>query len=128
MMTILIFDFATGIRIAAPTAVLSSMQKAARSGVLIKSGAALENLAQVDAVLFDKTGTLTIGEPHVTSVVTFDHFDRKDVIRYAASVEQRNNHPAARAIVRFAMIAKLMSLSRTRMLQKLRKLASRLPT
>jgi heavy metal translocating P-type ATPase len=102
MMTILIFDFATGIRIAAPTAVLASMQKAARTGVLIKSGAALENLAQVDAILFDKTGTLTIGEPHVTSVVTFNGFDRTDVIRYAASVEQRNNHPAARAIVRFA--------------------------
>jgi Cu2+-exporting ATPase len=107
MMTILIFDFATGIRIAAPTAVLASMQKAARTGVLIKSGAALENLAQVDAVLFDKTGTLTIGEPHVTSVVTFEGFDRSDVIRYAASVEQRNNHPAARAIVRFAIKEKV---------------------
>ncbi|MBS2008477.1 MAG: heavy metal translocating P-type ATPase [Cyanobacteria bacterium SZAS TMP-1] len=107
MMTILIFDFATGIRIAAPTAVLASMQKAARSGVLIKSGAALENLAQVDAVLFDKTGTLTMGEPHVTSVFTYNGYDRTDVIRYAASVEMRNNHPAARAIVRFAQKEKV---------------------
>jgi Cu2+-exporting ATPase len=113
MMTILIFDFATGIRIAAPTAVLASMQKAARSGVLIKSGAALENLAQVDAILFDKTGTLTVGEPHVTSVVTFNGFDRTDTIRYAASVEQRNNHPAARAIVRFAQKEKVSIPERT---------------
>jgi len=107
MMTILIFDFATGIRIAAPTAVLASMQKAARSGVLIKSGAALENLAQVDAILFDKTGTLTMGEPHVNSVVTYNGYSRSDVIRFAAAVEQRNNHPAARAIVRFALKEKI---------------------
>ena len=107
MMTILIFDFATGIRISAPTAVLASMQKAARTGVLIKSGAALENLAQVDAVLFDKTGTLTVGEPHVNSVITFNDYSRQDVVRYAAAVEQRNNHPAARAIVRFALKEKV---------------------
>src|SRR5207237_2820716 len=65
-LSMLIFDFATGLRIAAPTAVLASMQRAARRGILIKSGGALERLAGVDAVLFDKTGTLTTGEPHVT--------------------------------------------------------------
>jgi P-type Cu2+ transporter len=101
-MTVLIIDFATGIRIAAPTAILASMQRAARRGILIKGGGALERLASVDAVMFDKTGTLTRGEPEVTDVISVNGVAPRDVLLFAAAAEQRLRHPAARAIVRHA--------------------------
>lgn len=100
--SILIIDFATGIRISAPTAVLASMQHAARHGILIKGGGALERLASVDAIMFDKTGTLTRGEPEVTAVIAINGLTADQVLLLAAAAEQRLRHPAAHAIVRHA--------------------------
>jgi Cu2+-exporting ATPase len=102
LMSMLILDFCTGIRIAAPTAVLSSMHRAGRRGILIKSGAALENLAQVTAIVFDKTGTLTSGEPKVEQVSRFNGHTEHEILALAAAVEMRLHHPAARAIVKHA--------------------------
>lgn len=102
VMSILIFDFSTGIRISAPTAILSSMQRAGRHGILMKNGGAVERLAQIDAIVFDKTGTLTIGEPSVTGVFTLSGFAERHVLSCAGAVEQRLHHPAARAIVNYA--------------------------
>jgi Cu2+-exporting ATPase len=98
----LVRDFCTGIRIAAPTAVLSAMHRAGRRGILIKSGAALEKLASVTAIVFDKTGTLTSGEPVVEQVTQFNGNNEDQVLALAASVEMRLHHPAARAIVKAA--------------------------
>lgn len=112
MISILIFDFSTGIRIAAPTAILSSMYNAGRKGILIKNGASLERLAQVSAVVFDKTGTLTLGEPKVTRVIplptgknngTKGLYEADEIVAMAAAVEQRHHHPASRAIVKYAL-------------------------
>jgi P-type Cu2+ transporter len=102
LMSMLIFDFSTGIRIAAPTAVLASMHRAGRRGILIKSGGALERLATVDAIIFDKTGTLTSGEPKVVHVERFNGHSADEVLALAAAVEQRLHHPASRAIVKAA--------------------------
>ncbi len=102
VMSILIFDFSTGIRISAPTAILASMQRAGRHGILIKSGGAVERLSQVNAIVLDKTGTLTLGEPQVTKVVAVNGFSEDNVLAYAAAVEERLHHPAARAILRYA--------------------------
>lgn len=102
VMSVLIFDFSTGIRISAPTAILSSMQRAGRHGILLKSGGAVERLAQVDAIVFDKTGTLTIGEPQVTEVLALNGHSEEQILAYAAAVEARLNHPAARAILQYA--------------------------
>ncbi len=101
-LSIVIFDFATGVRIAAPTAILASMQRAGHHGILIKSGGALERLATIDAILFDKTGTLTAGNPHVTEVITLSSTPKERMLELAAAVEQRLQHPAARAIVHYA--------------------------
>lgn len=102
VMSIMIFDFSTGIRIAAPTAVLASMQRAGQQGILIKSGGAVERLAQVDAIVWDKTGTLTMGNPKVKNVEALNGFPAEKILAYAAAVEERHHHPAAMAIVRYA--------------------------
>ncbi len=100
---ILIADFVTGIRVSAPTAILAGMARAARDGVLIKSGRALEQLAIADAIVFDKTGTLTHGEPQVHEVLSLDaEFPSEAVLAIAAAAEIRLRHPAARALVRHA--------------------------
>jgi Cu2+-exporting ATPase len=113
MMSMLIFDFSTGIRIAAPTAVLSSMHRAGRMGILIKNGAALERLSQIDAVIFDKTGTLTSGEPRISRVVTFNNKSEEEVMALAVAVAQRQHHPASRAIIQWASANKLMVMERS---------------
>src|SRR5208337_565556 len=64
-LSLVIVDYGTGIRVAAPTAMLSSMTLAARRGIIIKSGRHMERLAEADTILFDKTGTLTRGQPEV---------------------------------------------------------------
>jgi len=99
---VLIVDYGTGIRIAAPTTVLCSMTKAIRHGILIKGGRHMENLAEVDAVVFDKTGTLTIGHPDVVDIYPFGTFSKNEVLTLAAAAENRLTHPVAQAIVRAA--------------------------
>jgi Cu2+-exporting ATPase len=99
---VLIIDYGTGIRIAAPTTVLSAMTRAIRSGILIKGGRHLENLAEVDAMVFDKTGTLTIGQPDVLDVTPFGSTTAAEVLTLAAAAELRWTHPVATAVVRAA--------------------------
>lgn len=110
--SLLIVDYGTGIRVAAPTAVLSSMARAARRGILIKGGRHLERLAEVDTIVFDKTGTLTEGRPEVLEVIPYGnlpygnlHRQRSSaerVLALAAAAENRLTHPVAEAIVRAA--------------------------
>ena len=113
--SILIFDFATGIRVSAPTTTLAAMTAAARRSVVVKSGSALEKLASVDTVFFDKTGTLTSGTPEVTQVLSFDAERSGDeVLALAAAVEQRTSHPVAQAILAEAEARGLKIPTRTR--------------
>jgi Cu2+-exporting ATPase len=98
--SLVIVDYGTGIRVAAPTSVLASMTHAARQGILIKSGAHLEKLAEVDTIVFDKTGTLTAGIPHVHDIITYSerHFPVRKILSLAAAAEARLQHPVAEAI------------------------------
>ncbi len=88
--------------ISVPSAFISAIAAAARSGVLFKGGAWLEQLADISAIAFDKTGTLTVGHPHVTDVIPHSHVAETDLIRTAASAEARSEHPLAKAIVDYA--------------------------
>ncbi len=98
-LSLVIVDYGTGIRVAAPTAVLSSMTHAARAGVIIKSGAHMERLAEVDTVVFDKTGTLTYGSPAVIDVISYiDSITPNHLIGLAAAAETRLTHPVAVAL------------------------------
>jgi Cu2+-exporting ATPase len=111
--TVLLIDYGTGIRIAAPTAVLATMTQAVHQGILFKGGRSLEQLAGVDAVVFDKTGTLTTGLPEVIAVRAYGRAAREKVLALAAAAEQRLNHPVAQSIVRAAKAAKLKIPART---------------
>jgi heavy metal translocating P-type ATPase len=98
-LSLVIVDYGTGIRVAAPTAVLSSMTHAARAGIIIKSGAHMERLAQVDTMVFDKTGTLTRGKPAVRDVISYsDHITTSHLLGLAAAAETNLTHPVADAL------------------------------
>ncbi|WP_165491986.1 heavy metal translocating P-type ATPase [Egibacter rhizosphaerae] len=97
---------ACAIVIATPVAVLASVGSAARRGLVIKGGDTLERLATVDALVVDKTGTLTTGKPVVTDVVPVgDGLDPDQLLSAVAAVEQRSEHPLARAVVEAATAA-----------------------
>jgi Cu2+-exporting ATPase len=98
-LNLVIVDYGTGIRVAAPTAVLSSMTRAARAGIIIKSGRHMERLAEVDTIVFDKTGTLTQGAPAVGEILPYQkHLDGRRLLGLAAAAESRLRHPVADAL------------------------------
>lgn len=88
--------------LAAPIAIISGMSRAARQGIIIKTGASLERLAAARTFAFDKTGTLTKGELSVDTVKGFHGYTPTEVLRLAASLEQHSNHILAQAIMRRA--------------------------
>lgn len=92
-------DLGTGIRVAAPIGMLTSLTLAAELGVLVKDGQALESLCDVDTFLFDKTGTLTRERPEVGRILTFDGHGELEILRWAAAAERRFSHPIAKAIL-----------------------------
>src|SRR5216117_2722589 len=105
--TVLIIACPCALGLATPTAILVGTGRAAEQGILIRSGEALERLAQTRTVLLDKTGTITEGKPTVTHIVTAKKPDgtsigHSDVLKWAASVERRSEHPLALAILKAA--------------------------
>ena len=100
---LLTLDIGTGIRISVPTTILSALTYAARNGVLIRSGRAIEFLAKIDTVVFDKTGTLTQGHAGITAIkVLHPQLSESEILALAATAEQGLTHPIAEAIVRHA--------------------------
>ena len=90
--------------LAAPIALISGMARASRFGIIVKTGLALERMAESKTIAFDKTGTLTKGVPSVHEVFTFGDFSSEDVLRFAASLEQSSSHVLAEAIINDAKI------------------------
>lgn len=85
--------------ISTPAAVTSALARAARIGLLIKGGAALEIIGAVRKIAFDKTGTLTEGKPGLVGIMTTGDMDENAVLAHAAALENVTSHPLARAIV-----------------------------
>jgi Cd2+/Zn2+-exporting ATPase len=94
--------------LAAPTATVAALGRAAKAGILVKGGQYLESAATVKAVLFDKTGTLTSGEPRVEEIACTEGIDKEEVLSCAASAEKHCTHPLARAILKAAFYAKIV--------------------
>jgi Cu+-exporting ATPase len=87
--------------LAVPAALTVSIGRAAQLGILFKGGESVERLARVDTVVLDKTGTLTEGQPRITSIHAIG-IGETDLIALGASLEQRSEHPLARAVMDYA--------------------------
>ncbi|WP_170575849.1 heavy metal translocating P-type ATPase [Ruegeria atlantica] len=98
--SVLIIACPCAMGLATPTSIMVGTGRAAELGVLFRKGDALQQLQQAKVIAFDKTGTLTLGRPELESVTTVNGFDRDVVIRLAAAVEARSEHPIATAITR----------------------------
>lgn len=98
-LSLVIVDYGTGIRVAAPTTILASMARAARSGIIIKSGRHMERLAEVDTIVFDKTGTLSFGVPSIVDMRSYNsHLSPDHLLALAAAAETNFTHPVAEAL------------------------------
>ena len=100
--SVLIIACPCALGIATPAAIMISAGRAARKGILIRSGEALELLRKVTTVALDKTGTITLGRPEVVKVLGLNGFSEDEVLFYAASAERSSNHPIALAILEHA--------------------------
>ena len=107
-MTIMVVASPCALVISTPATVLSAIGGAARRGILIKGGSHLERAAHIDIVAIDKTGTLTVGKPSLTEIVTATGIhplssplpaDTLPLLRVAAALEAKSEHPLAHAIV-----------------------------
>ena len=97
--SVLVIACPCALGLATPTAIMVGSGLGAESGVLIRSGEAIQSLKDIKAVVLDKTGTITKGEPALTDVIATADFDEGDVLRFAASVEAGSEHPLGQAIV-----------------------------
>jgi heavy metal translocating P-type ATPase len=96
--------------LAVPVAIMSGLSRAAKQGILIKGGKALETLARVRAIVIDKTGTLTHGRARLVSIRALTQHSSDELLRLAASLDQASKHVIAQAIVAEAQ-AKGLALS-----------------
>lgn len=85
--------------LAVPAALTVAVGRGAQLGILFKGGEAVERLANLNAIVLDKTGTLTVGRPVLQAVRPVKGYDEDDLLRLAASAEERSNHPLAHAII-----------------------------
>jgi heavy metal translocating P-type ATPase len=98
---VLVISCPCALGLATPVAIMVGTGKGAENGILIKSGEALETAHSIQSVVMDKTGTITQGKPVVTDIVLI-HGDEKEVLRAAAGLEAKSEHPLAEAIMEYA--------------------------
>jgi Cu2+-exporting ATPase len=101
-LSIMCFDFLTGVKIAIPTAVLASMYSCGNRGIVVKNASSLEALAEIDTVIFARSGILTVLKPNITEIKVTEGFTLEQVTVYAAAVERRYDNMAAFAIYNYA--------------------------
>ncbi len=97
--SILVVACPCSLGLATPLAIVIASGNASKKGILIKTSEALENAHKVKTVCFDKTGTLTIGNLSVSKIYNYSNFTEDEILKKAASVENKSEHPIARAIV-----------------------------
>jgi Cd2+/Zn2+-exporting ATPase len=99
-MTLMVVASPCALVLSIPSAILASIARGARHGILFRGGAAVERLADVDVVALDKTGTLTTGELSVERIESFPPGKEAEVLAMAGALESKSQHPIARAILR----------------------------
>ncbi len=108
MIAVLVISCPCAMGLATPMALVVGIGQAARYGIILKGGEALEKACKITSIVFDKTGTLTIGKPAVTDIVLLPEagIDEAKVIYLAASAELGSEHPLARAIIEKGKLGK----------------------
>ena len=101
-MTLMVVASPCALVLSIPSAILAAIAWGARHGVLFRGGAAIEKLADIDAVALDKTGTLTTGELAVVGSESYPPGREREILQLAYTLEAKSHHPIARAIVRHA--------------------------
>lgn len=99
MIAVLVISCPCAMGLATPTALIVGIGRAAKFGIILKGGEALEKAYRITAVAFDKTGTLTIGKPVVTDCIALNTLDKDEALRLSAAVEFGSEHPLARAVI-----------------------------
>ncbi len=112
LVTVLVIACPCALGLATPTAIMVGTGKGAQHGILIRGGEALEALRHIDTIVFDKTGTITVGKPVVTHVMGAKRADgttvsSMELLRLAAGVEARSEHPLAAAVMEAARAKQL---------------------
>lgn len=103
----LMVDYSCALKLTGAISVLTAMSQSAREGFTVKGSKHFEAFATADTIVFDKTGTLTAAAPQVADVLSFDGWDRTQVLRFSACLEEHFPHPVARAVVNAAAEAGL---------------------
>ncbi len=101
-MTVLVIACPCALGLATPISIMVGVGRAAEMGILIRNGEALQSASKIDTVVLDKTGTITVGRPTVVSYESFHDYDKKTVLKLAASLESGSEHPIAQAILNAA--------------------------
>ena len=101
-LVILVIACPCALVISTPVTIVSGLTAAIRKGILIKGGMFLENFTKLDAIAFDKTGTLTEGKPVVQKIISEGNFQEEKILKLAASLESKSEHPIAESIVKYA--------------------------
>lgn len=105
--TVLVVFCPCALVLATPTSIMAAIGQAAKHGVLIKSGAALEEMGKINIAAFDKTGTLSSGKICVSDILPASKVTKKDLLRLTASIEQYSEHILAKTILLFAKEEKI---------------------
>ena len=101
--SVLVISCPCALGLATPVAIMVGNGKGAKSGILFKTAASLEAAGRTQIIALDKTGTITSGEPVVTDIIPADpSVSDNELLKFAAAVEEKSEHPLARAIIRKA--------------------------
>ena len=98
---VLVISCPCALGLATPVAIMVGTGKAAESGILVKSGEALETLSKTQVAVFDKTGTITEGKPVVTDVILENLTSKEDLLKITLTLEKSSSHPLAEAVVNY---------------------------
>ena len=106
--SVLVISCPCALGLATPVAIMVGNGKGAKSGILFKTAASLEAAGRTQIIALDKTGTITSGEPVVTDIIPADpSVSDNELLKFAAAVEEKSEHPLARAIIRKAKEEKI---------------------
>ncbi|MGN1122728.1 MAG: heavy metal translocating P-type ATPase [Eubacterium sp.] len=105
--SVLVISCPCALGLATPVAIMVASTKGAKNSILFKNSASLENAGKTKIAVLDKTGTITNGNPKVTDIISFDRFDKNELLKIAFSLEAKSSHPLANAIAERAENEKL---------------------